>query len=84
MQVFPDFIGVIGVILILLTYLLLQTQKLASTDLLYSVGNLIGAGCILFSLLFRWNLSAALIEIFWMLISLAGIYKHLQSRRKAA
>ena len=80
MNIVANLIGIIGVAFILITYLLLQMEKLASTDLNYSLGNLIGAACILFSLVFRWNLSAALIEIFWIIISITGIYKHLQTR----
>ena len=47
-----DFVGTAGVIIILVTYFLLQTARLSSTDVSYSLLNLIGAALIALSLLF--------------------------------
>ena len=68
-----DIIGNIGVILIVGSYLLLQIGKLASTGLLYSCVNAVGAALIISSLLVEWNASAFMIEFFWLLISLLGV-----------
>lgn len=77
----PDIFGTIGVVLCLLGYFLLQCGKLKSTDLSFSLYNLFGAGLILFSLFFDWNLSAALIEGSWVLISILGVVRFFMRRR---
>ncbi len=68
-----DLLGIIGVVLILATYMLLQVEKLSATSFLYSATNGLGASLILVSLTFKFNLSAFLIEAFWLLISTHGI-----------
>ena len=71
-----DLLGLIGVVLIVVTYLLLQLEKLKSNDLAYSLFNAIGASLIVLSLLINFNLSALLMEVFWVLISLLGIFRY--------
>ena len=73
-----DFIGNLGVLLILVTYLLLQMDRLEGKSFFYSFNNAIGALLVLISLYFEFNLSAFIIEFFWLLISLYGL---LHSRR---
>jgi len=72
-----DFLGNIGVLLLMTAYLLLQLNKL-SNGLLYSTLNALGAALIVVSLLTNFNLSAFLMEVFWVLISLVGVYRHLR------
>ena len=71
-----DLIGNIGVVILVTTYLMLQLNKLSSNGLAYSVLNAVGAGLIVISLLVDFNLSALVIEVFWVLISLLGIYRY--------
>jgi multidrug transporter EmrE-like cation transporter len=71
-----DFIGNIGVVILMVTYLLLQLNKIRSEDLAYSLLNAVGASLIVISLVVDFNLSALLMEIFWVLISFVGIYRH--------
>ncbi len=71
-----DFIGSIGVATIILTYILLQTERIKSESLSYSVLNAIGAGLIVFSLIYSFNFSAFIVESLWVLISLYGIGKY--------
>ena len=71
-----DFIGNVGVVLLMIAYLMLQLNKISSSGLLYSVLNALGAALIVVSLLGNFNLSAFLIEVFWILISFIGIYRH--------
>lgn len=71
-----DLIGNVGVVVLMITYLMLQLNKLSSDGLAYSVLNAIGAGLIVVSLLFNFNLSALLVEVFWVLISCLGIYRY--------
>lgn len=77
-----DFIGNIGVVLILGSYYWLQTGKTSADDMSYSVVNGLGALFILVSLSRDFNLSAVVIECAWLAISLWGIYR-VYLRRKA-
>jgi hypothetical protein len=78
-----DFVGNIGVVVLMVTYLLLQLNRLRSDDLSYSLLNAIGASLIVVSLLFDFNLSALLMEVFWVLISFIGIYRYFRLKRSA-
>ena len=71
-----DVIGNIGVAILMITYLLLQLDKIKSADLSYSVLNAVGASLIVASLIVDFNLSALLMEVFWVLISFIGIGRH--------
>jgi hypothetical protein len=71
-----DFIGNIGVVVLMAAYLMLQLNKLRSDGLAYSVLNAAGASLIVISLLYDFNLSALLMEVFWILISFVGIYRY--------
>ncbi len=75
-----DLIGSVGVATIILTYILLQTEKLKSESLAYSALNAIGAGLIVFSLVYSFNFSAFIVESLWVLISLYGIGKYFFKR----
>jgi hypothetical protein len=74
-----DFVGNIGVMLMMVAYLLLQLNKLKN-GFVYSVVNAVGASLVILSLLTNFNLSAFVMETFWVLISLLGIFRHLKSR----
>ena len=76
-----DFAGNIGVGLMVLGYLLLQAEKIRSSDLSYSLMNGIGALLVVVSLLYRFNLSAFLVESFWFLISVYGLIKFAAKER---
>ena len=73
-----DFVGNVGVVVLMITYLMLQLNRLRSDDLAYSLLNAIGASLIVVSLLVNFNLSAFLMEVFWVLISFVGIYRYFQ------
>jgi len=75
-----DLIGNFGVVIIVLCYLGLQLERMRSTDLSYSLLNAAGAVLILISLTENFNLSAVIIEIFWIAISVIGIAKALRAR----
>ncbi|MCH8221607.1 MAG: hypothetical protein IIA76_09785 [Proteobacteria bacterium] len=76
-----DLLGIIGVVLILATYMLLQLEKLSATSFLYSATNGLGASLILVSLIYEFNLSAFIIEAFWLLISAFGIVRYFSRNR---
>ena len=71
-----NIVGTIGVATIVITYLLLQTGRLRSDSLYYSLMNGVGAVLILISLYFEFNFPSFVVEFFWLLISLFGIAKY--------
>ena len=78
-----DLAGFIGVLLIVVAYLLLQLEKLPSSSPRYSLLNAGGALLIIVSLIFAFNLSAFIVEAFWFLISLLGLWRSLISRKNS-
>ena len=78
-----DFFGNIGVAIMMIAYLLLQLDKLKN-GLVYSVANALGASLVVISLLTNFNLSAFLMEAFWVLISFVGIVRHFLLRPNEA
>lgn len=76
-----DWIGTLGVLLILLAYFLLQTERLHAQAIPYSVMNLLGAALITVSLMYEFNFSAFVIEICWIAISIVGIARTVKRRR---
>lgn len=79
-----DIAGLVGVVLIVIAYLLLQLGKLPSSAPSYSLLNAVGALLVMISLYFDFNLSAFLMEAFWFLISLFGLLRPLFSKRATA
>ena len=77
-----DVIGTIGVGTIIFTYVLLQTGRLRSEQLSYSVLNAAGAALILISLYFEFNLPSVVVEFFWLMISVYGIGRYLLNQRQ--
>ena len=75
-----DLVGNIGVFLIIISYLLLQLNKLNSKDISYSAMNLIGASFVIISLIENFNMSAFVIEVFWVGISLLGIVNYFKKK----
>ena len=70
-----DFLGNLGVVIVLVAYLMLQMEKTSPTSALYSVGNALGAILILVSLMFEFNLSAVVMEAAWLMISIYGLLR---------
>jgi hypothetical protein len=75
-------VGNIGVLLIVGTYFLVQIGRMPATQPPYIVANGIGAALILYSLYFDFNLSAFLIEVIWLLISIIGLTRVCLERRR--
>jgi len=76
-----DLAGFIGVVLIIVAYLLLQLEKLPSSSPRYSLLNAVGALLIIISLIFAFNLAAFIVEAFWFLISLVGLWRSLSAKK---
>ena len=69
----PDLIGLTGVGLLIITYALLQLDKIDPKGFWYSFNNLVVAILVTVSLIYTPNLASIVIEIFWFLISLYGV-----------
>ena len=80
---FSDLVGLAGVFIVLISYLLLQLSVIKIEDYSYSAANVLGSMLILYSLFFDWNFSAAMIEFCWIFISLYGIFNTWRARKKA-
>lgn len=74
--------GLIGVVLILLSYFGLQAGKMRPHGIVYQSMNLSGASLLLLSLLFDFNLSAFVMESCWVVITLYGIIRGRRLRRQ--
>lgn len=76
-----DILGTIGVVFIVVMYIMLQSEKISAERPAFSAFNALGAILILISLSYEFNLSAALIEGVWLIVSLYGLWKALYRRR---
>lgn len=77
-----DTIGILGTILIVGTYLLLQSNKIDAKSLSYNICNLVGSVLLLISLCVNFNLASFVIECFWILASLIGLYNYFNRNSK--
>jgi uncharacterized membrane protein len=73
-----ELIGIAGFGLYVLTYSLLTFRVIRSPSLLYFAMNLTAASCVLIGLSSSFNLASAMIQIFWISMSLIGIMLHLR------
>ncbi|WP_415404181.1 CBU_0592 family membrane protein [Tateyamaria sp. SN3-11] len=71
-------IGVIGFCLYVMNYALLTFHRLNSNSRLYFAINIIAASCVLIGLAASFNLAAALIQIFWVAMSIIGLVLRLR------
>ncbi|MGH1599889.1 CBU_0592 family membrane protein [Campylobacter majalis] len=76
-----QFIGFLGMICVVGGYFLLQLGRLNSDSMGFQLINLVGAVLLIISLLVHFNLGSFLIEVFWIGITIYGIYKILKNRR---
>ncbi len=72
-----EYVGVIGFGLYVMNYTLLTTRVITGNSLLYFTVNLTAALCVLIGLTVSFNLAAALIQMFWVCMSLIGIALYL-------
>ncbi len=76
-----QWIGFVGMLFIVVAYFLLQTQKYTIESLNFQLLNLIGAVLLFISLLVHFNLGSFIIEVFWIIITLYGIYKNFKGKK---
>jgi hypothetical protein len=77
-----DLAGLIGVAIILAAYALHVMRRMSSRAIAYSALNASGAALILVSLYFAFNLSAAVMEGVWFAVSVYGLFRAFQPRRR--
>ena len=76
-----DLLGLVGSLIIIAAYFATQRGWVEASDWRFPLANLIGAGLILASLMFAWNLAAFVIEVFWIAISIYGLMRAVATRR---
>ena len=77
-----QWLGFVGMIFVVIAYLFLQTNKYTIKSLQYQLLNLIGAILLLISLFVHFNLGSFIIEVFWILITLYGIFMNIKKKKK--
>jgi hypothetical protein len=81
--VWYELVGLAGVALVLLAYFGLQAGKLRGDGVFFQVLNILGAGGIALSLVYDFNLSAMVIELSWIAISVYGLVRGIRARAAA-
>ncbi|WP_299726241.1 hypothetical protein [uncultured Tateyamaria sp.] len=71
-------IGLFGFALYILNYSLLTLHWRTSSCATYFAINLVAASCVLIGLAASFNLAAALIQIFWVIMSSVGLVMRLR------
>ena len=76
-----NLIGLIGVVLVLAGYILLQIEYIKQSTPIFSWLNILGSICLIYSLWFNWNVASFTIEVAWLLISLFGLFRALKYKK---
>ena len=76
-----DLIGIAGTVLVILAYFATQQGWVRADDWRFPFINLVGAILILVSLWADWNLPSFVMEIFWLAISLYGLWRIRRAQR---
>jgi hypothetical protein len=79
----PEFIGYTGVALLIITYAMLQLDRIDPKGFWYSFNNLLVAILVTVSLIETPNKPSMVIEFFWFIISVYGIIMY-NKRRKVS
>lgn len=77
----PDLIGIVGVVIVLTSYLFVQLGIANATSGIYQVSNMLACALIGISLWFSFNLPSAIIQALWFLISLFGFLRNIRRIR---
>ncbi len=76
-----EYIGIAGFALYVMNYALLTLRCLNGNCIVYFIVNLAASSFVLISLMNTFNLASAMIQVFWVLMSLIGIAMRLGGRR---
>jgi hypothetical protein len=78
-----DGIGMLGTLMVVLAYYLLQLERTDPKGLAYNVINLVGAVFLLVSLCYNFNLASFVIEVFWIGASMIGLLRYWRRQQVA-
>jgi hypothetical protein len=70
-----DAVGMLGTAMVLVAFYMQQLGYADHKGLSYNLMNFLGALFLLFSLYFSFNLASVVMEVFWMVASLIGLWK---------
>ncbi len=73
-----DWVGMLGTLMVLGAFFLLQAGHIHGNRLAYQLLNLFGAAGILVSLIGSFNISVFLLEAAWVAVSLYGIVRSIR------
>ena len=73
-----DWIGLVGTLMVLAAYFLLQAGRLHGNGMLYQLLNLFGAIGVLASLYGKFNVSVMLLMTVWIVITVYGLIRTLK------
>jgi hypothetical protein len=76
----PDLIGYTGVALLIVTYAMLQLDRIDPKGFWYSFNNMVVAMLVTVSLLYTMNKASMVIEVFWFIISVYGIIMYFKRK----
>ena len=76
-----DIIGLLGFSLYMLNYTSLSMRWVSGDSIQYLAMNMAAAACVLVGLTTQFNLPSAMIQSFWIVLSVFGIILRLRSRR---
>tara|TARA_B000000565_G_scaffold255758_1_gene237670 strand:- start:140080 stop:140361 length:282 start_codon:yes stop_codon:yes gene_type:complete len=80
----PGFFGTLGSACVILAYYLNVMEKAGTFSYRYTLLNLCGALMLTFSLVYHPNLPSLVIEMFWIYISVTGLYKTWRKKKITA
>jgi hypothetical protein len=75
-----DIVGLVGVTILIVTYAMLQFDKIDPKGFWYSFNNMIVAILVTVSLLYSFNLASMVIEVFWFSLSVFGIWNYYRKK----
>ena len=78
-----DWIGILGTLMVLAAFFLLQSRRLHGNGIVYQLLNLFGAAGVLVSLWDRFNPSVFVLELAWVAISAYGIVRSFKASRQS-
>lgn len=81
-SILANIVGMIGTFCIVSAYLLMQLDKLDPKGINFNLINLLGAILLLISLMVHFNLASVVIEVFWVIASLIGIFNIIRSKSR--
>lgn len=79
-----ELIGILGFGIYAVTYFLLTLGRIDSGDVRYYLLNLCAACCVMIGLTAHFNLASAMIQSFWIAMSLVGVARRLSHRAAPA